>query len=822
VASAFCGIRRGVNDLSGLADLGADDSLNPIAPDGSPALAALKPPDPEDLARLHRWANSTNIALEEDGPDDNELIKLGALVVREYEIDENSRSEWLEKSEDSMRLAMQIAEPKSYPWAKSSNVIFPLMTTAAIQFAARAYPAIISNKDVVRGVVVGSDDGVPNLQAVAAKAAQAMAQQAQQQPLGQPPQPPAPGVGHNGGPPMQSPQPDPNDPSQWIAGKDGVPQTPGYKQARADRVGEHMSWQLLDEQPEWEPETDQLLHILPIIGCVFRKSFFDADKDRNSSLMVQAKDLCINYKARALEIAPRLTELITFYPLEIKEKELAGTWLEITYPQSGKDGDTDAPILFLEQHRWYDFDDDGYPEPYIVTVHKESQKVVRIVARFELDGIKYNFTKGKIIKIDPVHYYTIYNFLPNTEGGIYGLGFGQLLKSLNASINTTLNMMIDAGHLAVVGGGFIGKGLSMNAGQIRFSPGEWKPVNSPGQSVRDSLVPLPAPGPNPVLFQLLGLLIDAGKEVAGVKDVLTGETVAGNTPATTMLAMVEQGLKVFTAIYKRVHRSLKSELAKLHRLNRLYLDEESEYKTGSEWRKISRADYEKSSGVDPVSDPTMVTDMQKLGKAGFLKQYEGNPLFDQKKIIRRGLEAATIENIDDLFAANPPPNPAIIAKMQELLIKKQTVDMQQAEKEAGLQLRERHDAALIEREQASALNFRAQAVLALANADKAVGQNDVAWATHQLDVIKAAMDASANAGLAGTAAANDPSQEIDAETGQPGAGPSGAGDQMQTSAPPTQPQQQPAFGPPAVAPDGNTYVKHLASGVFHRVDRVAA
>jgi chaperonin GroES len=763
-----------VNDLSGLADLGdADtDDDNPIAPDGSPKLASLKPPEPEVLERLHRWANSNNIALEADGPDDNELIKIGALVCREYDIDENSRSEWLDKSEEAMKLAMQQAEPKSYPWPKASAVIFPLMTTAAIQFAARAYPAIIAGKEVVKGVVIGSDDGVPNPQAVAAAAA-AKAQQQPPQPGAPPGQAPAPpGIGHNGGPPLQA---DPNDPSQWMVGKDGTPQVPGYKQTRADRVGEHMSWQLLDEQPEWEPETDQLLHILPIVGCVFRKSFFDADKDRNSSLMVQAKDLCINYKARALEIAPRLTELITFYPLEIKEKELAGTWLEITYPQTGQDGDTDAPILFLEQHRWYDMDDDGYPEPYIVTVHQESQKVVRIVARFELDGIKYNFTKGRIQKIDPVHYYTIYNFLPNTEGGIYGLGFGQLLKSLNASINTTLNMMIDAGHLAVVGGGFIGKGLSMNSGQIRFQPGEWKPVNSPGQSVRDSLVPLPAPGPNEVLFKLLGLLIEAGKEVAGVKDVLTGEAMPANTPATTMLAMVEQGLKTFTAIYKRVHRSLKAELAKLYRLNRLYLDQDTEYKVGSDWRKITRADYERGSGVEPVSDPTMVTDMQKLGRAGFLKQYEGNPLFDQKKLVRRNLEAAQIENIDDLFTANPPPNPAIVAKMQELLIKKQTVDMQQAEKEAGLQLRERHDAALIESEQAKALNFRAQAILALANADKAVGQSDVAWATHQLDVIKTAMDAQANAGLAGTAAANDPSAEIDASTGQPGAAPQAQG-----------------------------------------------
>jgi chaperonin GroES len=736
-----------MNALTSLNDIDGAVPVNPIAADGSPTLASLKPPDPEVVVKLKRWIDSPNIAVEEnDGkPDlsDDELTALGVKVVREYEIDENSRSEWLERSQEAMDLAMQVAKQKQYPWPKAANVIFPVMTTAAIQFAARAYPAIIMNKDVVKGVVIGPDDGVPNPQAL-----QALAAQAQQ------------GQGQG-----QAPALDPNNPSQWAVGRDGVPQTPGYKQARADRIGEHMSFQLLDEQPEWEPETDTLLHVLPIVGCAFRKTFFDATEGRNSSLLVQARDLVINYKARELKVAPRATEIIRLYPWEIKEKELSGAFREIEYPSTGEDGDYDAPIEFLEQHRRCDLDDDGYEEPYIVTVHKESSKVVRIVARYEMEGIKYNFTKGKIIKIEPVHYYTQYNFLPNTDGGIYGLGFGQLLKSLNESINTTLNMMLDAGHLQVVGGGFIGKGLSMNSGQVRFLPGEWKPVNASGQAVRDAFAPLPAPGPNAVLFQLLGLLIEAAKEVAGVKDVLSGETVAGNTPATTMLAMVEQGLKTFTAIYKRIHRSLQEELAKLYRLNRLYLEEETSYKAGSEWKKITRADYEKGSGVEPVSDPMMVTDMQRLARAQFLMQFAADPTMDGQKIKRRLLQAASIDHVAELFLASPPPNPAIVKTMLEIQLKKQEVDMKQAEKEASLQLRARHDAALIEGEQARALLARAQAILALASADKAVGQTDVAWAAHQLEVIRTQMDAMANAGIDTTAAAIDPNAQPNVTAG---------------------------------------------------------
>ena len=54
-----------------------------------------------------------------------------------------------------------------------------------------------------------------------------------------------------------------------------------------------------------------------------------------------------------------------------------------------------------------------------------------------------------------------------------------------------------------------------------------------------------------------------------MKDVLTGDQQRHNVPATTTLAPIEQGLKTFTAIYKRVHLALKQELQKLYRLNRV-------------------------------------------------------------------------------------------------------------------------------------------------------------------------------------------------------------------------------------------------------------
>ncbi len=620
-------------------------------------------------AQLLKWIDAKNIA---DDLDEEELDEIGARVKEEFEIDDRSRSEWMEKTKKAMDLALQVTSEKVYPWPKASNVIFPLMTNAATQFAARAYPAIINGRNVVKGVILGTDDGDPALDAQ--------------------------------GQPMQGPMG-----PLWL-------EPPGSKRLRADRIAQHMSFQLLDEMPEWEVETDKLLHIIPIVGCVFRKTYFDPTKGRNVSLMVLAQNLVVNYNAKSLDLAPRISEEIKFYRREIDEFERAGLFREIVYSTSPDSmGDNDAPVEFVEQHRFWDLDGDGYTEPYIITVDKQTSQVVRIVARYDADGIK---VKGnKILKIDPVQYFTQYNFLPSFDAGIYGVGFGQILAPVNAAVNTSLNQLIDAGHLQNTGGGFIGKGLSMNTGAIRFQPGEFKMVNVSGATVKESVVPLDFRGPSPTLFNLLGLLIEAGKDIAAIKDVLTGEQQNGNVPATTTMALIEQGLKVFTGIYKRVYLSLKEEYKKLYRLNRIYLTEEASYRLGNDWKKVTRTDYEEGAGVEPVSDPTMVSDFQRMSRAQFLlaTMEQMGQVMNPQEVIKRVLDAANIENPDRIINQNPQPPPEIMLKQQEMQIK-------------GVHAK------------ATEMKDTAQAILFMAQAKAAAGENELESAGMQLDLLGKQLD----------------------------------------------------------------------------------
>lgn len=657
--------------------------------------------DPNKSLKDHLLSQIDDINLARD-IDQQTLDTIGALVCREYQIDDLSRAEWKDEAEKGMKFALQKSEEKQYPWPKASSIIYPMITTAALQFAARTYPALINNRNVVKGTVWGSDKGTPATDT---------------------------------GKPDGKPQMHPDGSPVWLS-------PPGSKRLRADRIGGHMSWQLLEEMEDWEPQTDQLLHHIPIIGGAARKTFRDPSKRMNYSLFVDLRKLTWNYNAPSFDGAPRHTEELSIYPNEIETYERADMFLPLQYGPGGEggadgqavgqDGDEDAPHIFLEQHRRYDLDGDGYAEPYIVTVHKRSTKVVRIVARYDEDGIHMAKEDGEedesedddeeVMRIDAVPFYTLIPFLPNIEGGSYPMGFGHLLRSLNEGVNTTLNQMFDAGHLQNAGGGFVSDQLSIASGTVGFQVGKYVRVGSKGQSIRDSVFPLPFPGPSAVLFQLLGTLVSAGKEVASIQDILTGEATNANTPATTVLALIEQGMKLYTAIHKRVYRAFKSEFDKLYRLNRLYLTENQQYKVGDEWMEITPDDYRLGGGVEPIADPSMVTDMQRLGRAQLLMGFKGDPDINQKEIKRRLFDAANLDRIDELFA--PPPS-QMQQQMQQLTI---TMAMEKEKAELG-------------RTRAAEAKDQTQAFLNLALARAKASEPEVAWINAQLDVLRLHIEA---------------------------------------------------------------------------------
>ena len=104
---------------------------------------------------LEELANHDNIA---ELMDKEDLTKLGDQVVSEYLLDEQSRAGWLKKYERNLKMATQVEEIKSTPWPNASNVKYPLLLNAGLQFHARAYPQLIPGASIVTGRVIGNDE----------------------------------------------------------------------------------------------------------------------------------------------------------------------------------------------------------------------------------------------------------------------------------------------------------------------------------------------------------------------------------------------------------------------------------------------------------------------------------------------------------------------------------------------------------------------------------------------------------------------------------------------------------------------------------------
>jgi chaperonin GroES len=172
---------------------------------------------------------------------------------------------------------------------------------------------------------------------------------------------------------------------------------------------------------------------------------------------------------------------------------------------------------------------------------------------------------------------------------------------------------------------------------------------------------------------LLGTLAQAGKELASVAEIFTGKMPGQNTPASTTMATIEQGLKVFTSIYKRIYRSMQQEFMQLYELNQLYMPTETvrfvmDVNGKSGEYAVSRFDYQGMKvKILPAADPNMVSETQKLMKIQGMHELVQYGNVNVKEMTRQALTFQGQENITELMnVPQPPPPLEIQIKQMEL------------------------------------------------------------------------------------------------------------------------------------------------------------
>lgn len=626
-------------------------------------------------SKLKDYAKLDNISPE---LDEEKLRLIGNQVLRGFEEDLDSSSEWLEDVKKVEELVSLVSKKKTKPLPSSANIKYPLITKACYEFSSRTYPEIIRDGKVVKGQVIGKD-------------------------------------------------------------------LEGKKFEQAERVCAFMNYQLLSADSEWELELDRLLNQLALVGFICKKTYYDPIREKIKSEICEYKDLIINSSVTSLEDAPRISHVLRVRLNHLIEGARCDVYnqkpiseLELRF----KDSDKDEEICLIEQHTFCDLDEDGYKEPYIVTILKDSGEVLRIAPRFTAKMIKMKNDKVKYI--DAIHYFTDYHFLVSPKGKFQSVGFGILMLHLNEAINTMMNQLTDAGQLCNMQTGYIDARLKAVEGDgVDLMPGEWQRMKSVGgMALKDGVFPITYKEPSNVLFQMLGLLIESAKELSSSTEAMTGGGSPENVKSGAVMAMIDQSLKLFTSIQNRVYRSLAKEYRKVFRLNALYLDPEQYINIVDDQLAVLQDDFNEAKvDIIPIADPNLSSEAQRIARYQILLQLINLPGLKPDVISKRLIQALNLPNTDEMFVSDedkknaPPPFDVIKLQSemeghaQELKLKERQVD--QKDKELALQVAEM---------QLRALEIKTKAILNIATAESLEAGNQLEQYKTQADMILAGID----------------------------------------------------------------------------------
>jgi chaperonin GroES len=451
-------------------------------------------------------------------------------------------------------------------------------------------------------------------------------------------------------------------------------------EARAKRIGDHMSYQLGFKDKSYKQDKDALFLGVAVHGSFFTKTYFNDNKMAPTVDNVRPTDLVVNYNVgpARIEDLRRKTHVIYSTVGETQDKVNMGFFSQPASPAQAMQGENpynvkvdeisglsrsgtsrikrDAPAVLYEQHFYLDLDGTGVYKPYIGTICAASKKLLRLVVGYHADPL------GNPLKdYEQEQYFTHYKYKNNPDG-FYGLGLGHSIGDLNSACNIMLRQTMDAGTLANDGNmsGFISERLGIDEEEMSLIIGKFKKIPDTVGDIQNGIFQFKFPGPNVALIQLMEAMDIRAQRLGSTTEATTGTPEHVEQP-TTYLAQIEQALEAFSSVQMRLAASLGDELQKVYHLNQRYLPLVDYFVVNDEPDQITRADYADDMLIQPVFDPKFATQQQKTARAqAELNATLQNPVNQGRPAVydaafKRYLTALDVDNIDELI----PPAPQV-------------------------------------------------------------------------------------------------------------------------------------------------------------------
>ena len=438
----------------------------------------------------------------------------------------------------------------------------------------------------------------------------------------------------------------------------GAPSKEKYE--KSARITKFMNWQMTRQMKDFRAELEQLSTQVPLAGAQYLKLTWDAKRKKPVPLFVSMDDILLPYAATNFYTAERKTHVQYITRLEYQRRVQSGMYRDVDLPPApitpettkserandkieGRSADTYNADGLRTVFESYVYDDiEGEAAPYIISIDKSTQKVLAIYRNWEEDD-ELQEEMNWIVEFPMIPW-----------RGAYPIGFVHMIGGLSAAATGSLRALLDSAHINNFPGLVKMKGGA--GGQTeRIDPTEVHEIEgSFGQDdIRKVLMPLPFNPPSPVLFSLLGFLIEASNSVVRTSFEDLADSNA-NVPVGTTLARIEQGMVVFNAIHGRIHDAMGRVLEVLYRINKMYLDEEEIYDETGELLAY-RTDFDGPVNVMPVSDPNISTDTQRFAQTmAIMQRADAKPgLYDPYKVEELFLRQLKVPDFENLLVPKP-------------------------------------------------------------------------------------------------------------------------------------------------------------------------
>ena len=477
----------------------------------------------------------------------------------------------------------------------------------------------------------------------------------------------------------------------------------------ANALEQDMNHYVTSVATEYYPDTDRMLMMAGFGGDGFKKVYKCPLRNRPVSESVDADDLIVNNSATDLANAQRVTHRSMMKPSTVRRMQLLGIYRDIALSDAvlpktdalqdeeraqqgiavntmGRPEDREREIyeIYCELDiKGFEYKhngkDSGLAVPYVVTIDTSSREILSVVRNYGEDDSPLPIARKRFVK---------YPFVPGL--GFYSVGLVHILGNTTNAVTAAWREMLDCGMFANFPG-FLqaDNGGRQNTNIFRVPPGGGAQIKTNGQPIKDAVMPLPYSTQGmAALMQLVENMAETGRRIGGTAEVQVGEGRA-DVPVGTVMAMIDQAIKVMNAVHKRMHSAQAEEFQLLKQLFKE--DPESFFQRGCKsktaWDKQKFLMALNNCDLVPQADPNTSSAGQRMLKIMGLMQLQtaAPTLYDPIKIHTAALAAMGWANPEEFFvppAARAAPPPQLQQMQQEMADKTKVANAKVVEAQA--------------------------------------------------------------------------------------------------------------------------------------------